>query len=151
VCGYAANGTPVGLPLPGDEQATGLAVHLIEAADADLGLLAAYLDAEDNVIYPECYLGLPSQARDRALDRAGRNLRMVSVIVDEATKLAMVPGTSTASWYPRYQADLEKLAGSRAKALGALKLANGCKNPLGISENDLPLYVGDGTGLNASA
>jgi hypothetical protein len=130
-------------PLPGNEQAAGLAVHLLEAVDADLHLLATYLDAERNLIYTEWFEGRQPVARDRAMNRAGRNLRMALVLADEAASLASAPGVTTAGWYKRYQADQQKLAGSRRRAVEALKRALDHENPLGIAEDDLPLYNGD--------
>jgi len=127
---------------PGKEQATGLAAHLLEAAGADLNLLASYIDAARGASYPECYLGGPSATRDLTQDRAGRNLRLVSVIEAEAARLASTPGASTAPWSQRYQADLTVLASNRTKVLQELQLLRDCKNPLNIPEEELPLFVG---------
>ena len=128
-------------PLPGNEQAAGLPVALIEAASADLNLLGAYVGAERTSVYMEC-LANTSVARNRMVERAGRNLRTVALTEHRAAELARVPGVSTAAWFPRYQADLTELAGKRTSVLAALQSVIECKNPLGIEEEDLPLYVG---------
>lgn len=128
------------------EQAIGLAAHLVEAAAADLNLLASYLNAARGASYGECYLGGGSPSRDLARNRAGRNLRLVSVIEGEAAHLASAPGTSSAPWYPRYQADLTVLGANRAKVMQELQLLSDCRNPLGIPEEELPLFVGQAVG-----
>jgi hypothetical protein len=132
--------------LPGKEQATGLAVHVIEAAAADLNLLAGYLEAERRVSYGECYQGGASSARTRAQNRVGRNLRLIQVLEGEAAALANAPGASSAPWYARYQAGRTVLAGKRAAVLQAVQLLDECKNPLSIPEEELPLFVGEVVG-----
>ena len=133
---------PAGQALPGAEQAASLAVHLVEAAGADLHLLASYLDAERAVSYGECYQGGASPARDRARGRAGKNLRLVAVLEAEAARLGNAPGGTTAPWYPRYQASQTVLAARRARVVQALQRLTDCKNPLDIPEEELPLFVG---------
>jgi hypothetical protein len=133
-------------PLPGTEQATGLAVHLVEAVGADLNLLAAYLDAERAVSYGECFQGGQSPARDRARLRAGRNLRLAAVLEAEASHLAGAPGATAAPWFARYQSSQTVLAGKRARAVQQLQRLVECKNPLNISEEELPLFVGQSVG-----
>lgn len=133
---------PIG-PVAGQEQAAGFAVHILEAAAADLDLAAAYVEAERAVMYEECYLGGGSPARDRALTRTGRNLRTVAVLEGEAARLAAMPGAASAPWFARYQANQRAVAGKRSKVLEALRLAGRCQNPLGISEADLPLFNGN--------
>jgi hypothetical protein len=137
------------LPLSGDEQAAGLPVHMLEAADADLKLVQAYLAAESNPIYSQC-LGGQRDELALVLGRVGKSLRLVSVIGDEAASVVAATGTST-PWYPRYQADRAELAGRRADVISKLAALQGsdCKNPLGISEGDLPLYVGS-TGASSA-
>jgi hypothetical protein len=134
---------------PGNEQAAALPVHLVEAASADLDLLSEYIEAERGAMYEECYLGGASPARERVTRRAGENLRLVALVEGEAAHLAELPQVSTAPWYPRYRAAHRLLAGRRAKAIKALQLATECKNPLGISEDDLPLFVGEEVGPTA--
>lgn len=133
---------------PGQEQGVSLAAHMLEAANADLTLLQDYLQAERTVSYPECYLGGPSPARDRALGRAGRNLRLVSLLEAEATQMATATGAQAAPWYPRYQAARQSLAGTRATVMQSIGELNACENPLRISEAVLPLYVGQVTGAS---
>jgi hypothetical protein len=126
----------------GGEQATGLAAHLVEAAGADLNLLTSYVDAARGASYSECYLGGSSPIRAAAQDRAGRNLRLVAVLEAEAARLATAPGSAAMPWYARFQAGQTVLAANRAKALQELQQLTACKNPLAISETELPLYVG---------
>ncbi len=131
---------------PADEQAAGLALHMLETANANLELLSSYLEAERGVMYEECYLGAASPARERALSRAGRGLRMVSLMEAEAAVLTAVAGASDAAWFDRYQANQVQLAGQRAKVLDALVQTGSCTNPLGVSEDDLPLFHGSAVG-----
>lgn len=127
--------------LPGNEQATGLGVHVLEAAAADLNLLDAYVRAERNIVYPQCLAG-QHDALDAMLARAGRNLRTVAVLEDEAASWASIPGVASAPWFPRFQADWKELDGRRIKVMSSLESAATCKNPLGIEEEDLPLFRG---------
>ena len=133
---------------PGQEQGVSLAVHMLESANADLGLVHDYLQAERGISYPECYIGGASPARDRAMARAGRNLRLVSVLEAEAAHIATFAGATTAPWFPRYQAARQSLAGTRASVMQVIQQLTACENPLGISEAVLPLYVGQTTGAS---
>ena len=125
------------------EQATALPVHIVETAAADLELLTEYVEAERMVLYGECYADGTSAARDRALARAGRNLRLVAVLEHEADALAALPGASSAPWFQRYQAAKQLLAGRRTSALHAVDQAAKCTNPTNVPEDDVPLYTGD--------
>jgi hypothetical protein len=131
------------------EQDTAISVPLLEAAGADLDLLSEYIDAERAVMYSECIEAHTFTARDRTLGRVGKNLRLVNLLESEAVRIANLPGASTASWYPRYLADRQLLAGQRTRTLQQLQLAASCTNPLDISEQELPLYVGEAVGPNA--
>jgi hypothetical protein len=133
----------------GSEQATALPVHMLEAAAADLELLAAYAAAERSQAYGECYLGGHSAALDRVAQRGGPNLRLVSLLEGEADHLAAIGGGEAATWYARYTAAKQQLAGRRAIAVQALLETAKCENPLGVSEQDIPLYVGEDVGANA--
>lgn len=135
------------IPSSGNEQAVGTGVHMLEAAAADLNLLDAYIQAERNVVYPQCLAG-QHDALDGLLARAGRNLRTVSLIEDEAMAWANIPGVAAAPWFPRFLADARELDGRRIKVMSSLQNAAACKNPLGIEEEDLPLFRGN-TGTTA--
>jgi hypothetical protein len=128
-------------------QILGLPVHVVEAATAYLGLIARYVDAERAMAYEECLAGAGSPARDRALDRAGRAMRVVRFLTAEAARLAAVPGMAAAPWYPRYTSALATLAAARRTVVEAIRETATCSNPLGISDQDLPLFRGevDGT------
>jgi hypothetical protein len=128
-------------------QILGLPVHVVEAATAYLGLIARYVDAERAMAYEECLAGAGSSARDRALARAGRAMRVVHFLTEEAARLAALPGVSEAVWYPRYTSALATLAAARRTVVAVIRETGTCSNPLGISDQDLPLYRGevDGT------
>lgn len=136
--------------LAGSEQPTALPVHMLEAAAADLELLAAYAGAERSHAYGECYLGGHSAGLDALAASGGANLRLVGVLEGEADHLAAIGGGAAASWYPRYAAAKEQLAARRTLAVRALLEASRCENPIGISQHDIPLYVGEDVGPNAT-
>jgi hypothetical protein len=127
----------------GDEQPAGLALHLLEAANAGAELLHAYVEAERGVMYEECYLDGTSTARDRVIGRVGRGLRLLSLLEGDAASLNP---HSSLPWYPRYAANQVELAGTRRKLLEVVRLAEACTNPLGITEDDLPLFHGVAVG-----
>ncbi|HEX3477066.1 MAG TPA: hypothetical protein VHT91_18710 [Kofleriaceae bacterium] len=130
------------IPATGNEQGVGTGVHLLEAAAADLNLLDAYIQADRNIVYPQCLAGQHT-ALDALLARAGHNLRTVSLIEDEAMAWANIPGVAAAPWFSRFQADARQLDGRRIKVMSSLANATACKNPLGIEEEDLPLFRGN--------
>jgi hypothetical protein len=132
---------------PEDPQAIALPVHLMETASAHLDLLGAYIEAERAIMYGECYLGGASPSRERVLARTGRGLRMIHVMEREAWLSAMY-ATPATPWYSRYSDARRNMAGKRAKVIEALELTQSCKNPLGITENDLPLYQGNAVGAS---
>ena len=146
---------PPGAPqlrLPGTDQAGGLPPQLLEAAGAYAHLLTAYVNASSGTIYSQCYQSdptqpNPSQMLQTVLTRVGPGLRLARVLQDQASELASAPGAPNAVWYPRYQADLQQLAGEIHGTLAALHQVSACKNPLGIDEGQIPLYIGDATGL----
>jgi hypothetical protein len=97
-------------------------------------------------MYDECYLGGASAARDRVIARTGRGLRMIHLIERDAELLANLPGAATAPWSARYDNARRAVAGKRAKVMEALRLAQTCTNPLGVTELDLPLFQGNAVG-----
>jgi hypothetical protein len=129
---------------PRDEQATGLAAHILDAASAHADLLAAYVEAERSAMYDACYLGAPSPAREAVLGRVGRALRLIYLAEKRAAEL--VPTHAPPAWMARYQASRTDLAGKRRKVVDALRSLEECSNPLGITEEDLPLYHGEAVG-----
>jgi len=133
---------PPKLALTG-EQTAGLAVHLVEATGAQLELLGEYLDAERAVIYPDCSRNRPSAAMTRALDRVGRHLRLASVLEGEAALIAASPAAAQAAWLPRYQGAVTALTARRNQVLSVLDQIRRCDNPLGIADEELPLFVGN--------
>lgn len=130
----------------GDEQSVGLSVHILEAANAHAELLAGYIEAERALMYEECYLGGPSPARERLLGRVGRSLRLIYMMEYDAGQPTDGVPMSQQAWFARYQANQTELAGRRAKIFEALRSIDLCQNPLGIADDDLPLYHGNAVG-----
>lgn len=62
---------------------------------------------------------------------------------------AFEPYRTPPAWDDQYTAAVEELSAARAKAADALHRLSTCDNPLGIRDNDLPLYFGDLTGDNS--
>lgn len=132
-----------------DEPAQGLAVSLVDGLAAHMELLSAYVRAERDAMFLECGASSVGPARTRVLDRVGRGLRFATVIENDARDLVVLAATSATPWLPRYNAALRLLAGKRAEVVQQLDLATRCGNPLGIADDDLPLYHGTEVGESA--
>jgi hypothetical protein len=128
----------------GDEQSTGVAAHIIDAASAHADLLVAYIEAERSAMYDACYLGGTTEARGRVAGRVGRALRLLYLAAGRARQL--VPTGTPPAWHGRYLSSLEEFAGKRRKVIEALRSVDTCANPLGITEDDLPLFHGQAVG-----
>ncbi len=53
------------------------------------------------------------------------------------------------SWDARYQDAMSELAAVRGRAVASMRRLQACENPLGIPEDDLPIYFGDVEGTNS--
>jgi hypothetical protein len=53
------------------------------------------------------------------------------------------------AWDDRYQAALLEFAAARGRAIASIRRLGACENPLGIPEDDLPIYFGDVEGTNS--
>ncbi|HEY0991441.1 MAG TPA: hypothetical protein VGD80_30515, partial [Kofleriaceae bacterium] len=133
--------------VPAGEQGVGLPVHILEAAGAHIDLLSAYLEAERAAMYDECYLGGASPARDRALARTGRALRMIPVAERQAAALTELLESQPA-WLARYDDAHHAFAAKHNEIVEVVRRVQSCSNPLGITENDLPLYQGNAVGAS---
>jgi hypothetical protein len=134
---------------PSDEPSQGLAVHLVDASAAHMSLLSAYVRAERDNLFGECSQSTLGPARTRVLDRVGRALRLVTVIENDARDLVAMAGATATPWLTRFQSTSRLLAGKRAEVVQQLELATRCGNPLGIADDDLPLYHGEEVGESA--
>ena len=142
--------TPRALDLnDGAEASVGLPVHMLETASAHLDLALQYADRQSEVVYSECSNGSGSSSLTQARARLGKTMRYVVTAERVADTLANVPpGASTPTWKPRYDAAKQALAGRKLAVVDALRQLTQCQNPLGISEDDLPLYVGEAVGAS---
>lgn len=124
-----------------DEQTIGLGTHLLDGAAASMELLAAYLRAERRDVYAECGVGGSGAAHQRVLGRTGRLMRLSVLLENDAADLQALAGHPPA-WQERYDASTHLLAGRRAEVVRELQLATSCRNPLGLHDDDLPLFHG---------
>lgn len=131
-----------------DEQAIGLGTHLLDSAAASMELLTAYLRAERRDLYAECGVGVSGAAHQRVLGRAGRLMRLSVLLENDAADSQTLAGNPPA-WQERYDASSRLLAGRRAEAVRELALATSCRNPLGIDDDDLPLFHGHAVDTSA--
>src|SRR6185369_6647824 len=83
-----------------DEQANGLAVHLVDAAAAQMSLLSAYVQSEDMALFSECG-DANGPAHARVLSRVGRGLRLAQLLENDAADLAALAGSGV-PWLGRY-------------------------------------------------
>lgn len=132
-----------------DEQAQGLAVHLVDAAAAHMELMSAYLRAERGELFAECGAATVGPARSRVLDRVGRALRFAALVENDARDIVALAGAAAAPWQARFDSTSQLLAGERAEVVRQLELATRCGNPLGIASDDLPLFHGEEAGASA--
>ncbi len=132
-----------------DEQAQGLAVHLVDGLAAHMELISTYVRSERSEMFGECGVGSVGPARTRVRDRVGRALRFATAIENDAKDLVALAGATATAWLPRYNAALRLYAGKRAEVFTQLGLATSCENPLGITDDDLPLYHGTEVGESA--
>ena len=131
-----------------DEQVFGLGTHLLDSAAASMELLTAYLRAERRDLYAECGVGASGAAHQRVFGRAGRLMRLSVLLENDAADGQALAGHPPA-WQERYDASARLLAGRRAEAVRELALATSCRNPLGIHDDDLPLFHGHAVGATA--
>jgi hypothetical protein len=128
-----------------DQQATGVPVQILDAASATADLLASYVDAERSAMYDACYQGGSAPLSTAMTGRVGRALRFIYLAEDRAAKL--MPGAAP-PWLASYQARKTELEAKRRKVVDALRTAASCINPLGITEDDLPLFHGQTVGAS---
>ncbi len=129
-----------------DEAAQGLPVHFLDGLAAQMELLSAYVRAERSEMFLECGVSAVGPARTRVLDRVGRGLRFAALIEADAKDLVAMAGATATPWMSRYNAAARLLAGKRGEVVQQLDLATRCGNPLGITDDDLPLYHGTEAG-----
>jgi hypothetical protein len=142
-----------------DDQQNGLAPALLDALTAYLMAIEADLDDTAKRNYAADAKALPPATR-LSLARAGTALRLVAFAQEDARKIHLkscqVDGDSNqtfachnrslgAAWD---SAIIELAAAIQRVAIAMGKLASG-ENPLGIAENDTPIFFGDVQGTNS--
>ncbi|MFH0901063.1 MAG: hypothetical protein V2A73_10575, partial [Pseudomonadota bacterium] len=133
---------------PDHEQGVGLPVAIVETATAHLALLEEHLLRTLRDAYSLCSVGGTHAGRDAALATLARGLRYVAVAESLASTIYQNALTfnGTVGWQDRWDAALAEHRAVFAKAMVAGEKLQRCVNPLGISDDELPLFFGDPTG-----
>ncbi|MFH0903223.1 MAG: dickkopf-related protein [Pseudomonadota bacterium] len=132
---------------PDHEQGVGLSVGIVETASVHLALLEAYLLRTLRHAYVSCSAGIPHPERDRALAMLARTLRLTAATETIASEIYRKAATSgTVGWKERFEAARAEHSAQFAKAVAAGNMLERCINPLGISDDELPLFFGDPVG-----
>ena len=74
----------------------------------------------------------------------GTTCGALGVCLSGTTTLDVAP-----AWNVRYQAAILELASVRSRAVADMVRLQACENPLGVPEDDLPIYFGDVEGTNS--
>lgn len=123
----------------------GVAPNLIEAATAYLGVMNEHVrQVADETYGYEASIDLGR--RGAAIKRAAGAIQLSLFIEQVAGRL--VPSTPT-FWLNRWEASRREFSASRKQLLATVRAMVGGENPLGVPENDVPLFFGDLTGNNA--
>jgi hypothetical protein len=136
----------------------GLAPTLLEMATANLKLVEGLAQKANLATYEETRLGSRSAERERALARAGSTMRAAFVLHQRARDIhdgailslnCQVPCVDNLVWEKQWRNALNEYRAQRSRVsqLAAIMGANG--NPLGIEEDDVPLFFGDPMGTNS--
>lgn len=155
-----AEGSPPGQPPtlaehPEYEQRAGLPTTMIETGAAYLDAVTALLSESSIATYETARGGAFSSARDQAMRTGGDAIRLMAALYQTGIDLhdracGMTPSTGTCAialeWEGRWQQALQEFAAARSRTLGQLASMTSVTNPLGIAENDLPLFFGDPVG-----
>ncbi|MBI4508522.1 MAG: hypothetical protein HY698_02720 [Deltaproteobacteria bacterium] len=126
------------------DQGIGLPVMMLEGLTAHLKFLEQTIDDQAGVIYAQCARSGGSLAQARMLDRIGSTIRLALAVEALAKKLADKAGVTP--WTARWESSRAELNSVRARVLGKSVAVAKCQNPLGLAENDLPLFFGDPVG-----
>jgi hypothetical protein len=126
------------LPLPVTE---------IEAVNQELRLLGAYLSQAALASYSADPTA-PNPTRDKALTRYGTTMRLIYLVEGAASDLYS-SGSTTSAQNDRWNAAISEMHGLREDIRRQASQLSLGRNPLGIDENDLPIYFGDPAGVNS--
>ncbi|MBI4509511.1 MAG: hypothetical protein HY698_07725, partial [Deltaproteobacteria bacterium] len=126
------------------DQTVAVPVQLIEGLGSHFKILIDYLSSSAGTVFEQCRSGGASTEKSRVLERAGDALRYSFVIEGLAKLLRDKAGTVT--WAARWDSALAELNALRGRVLSLEADIARCRNPLGIAEDDLPLFFGDPVG-----
>jgi hypothetical protein len=125
----------------------GLPVVMVEGLNQQLRLLRAYLQEAALDAYASSS-SAPNAARDHALVRYSEAIRTIYLVEGVAADMYARVGSGVA-WSDRYLTARDELQALRQDVQrAAIALSRG-SNPLGIDEDDLPIFFGDPQGTNS--
>jgi hypothetical protein len=139
---------------PEYEQASGLPTTILETMAATLDVTTAFL-TEANAATYDARNEAFSAPRDQVMRRFGDQMRLALVVQTMATAAhdrgcAAAPSPPGAPcslpWDPRWVQAQGEFSAARDRLLVAAQKMTIAENPLGIPDNDVPLFFGDPTG-----
>jgi hypothetical protein len=146
------------VPISDDHnQPSGLAPALLEGLAVYFGLVENYLGHVDRETASRSNTGTLAAKKARAIARGGDAVRIAAVLERMANRIhekasshcAVTPYCTTVPWETRWTQGLEALGAARASLLSQVHNMVTNKNPLGVPEEDLPLFFGDVVGDNS--
>src|SRR5262249_28707642 len=125
------------------EQNAALAVALFEAGTGYLEVLQTLMTQSGTAAYADCQRpgGRPSET---LLSRVGGSLRTIAA-VERLTEI-LASKNYARPQTTRIARARQGFRAARHRILGRASDLASCRNPLGISEGDLPLFFGDAQG-----
>lgn len=127
-----------------DEQPHGLAVPLVDTAMLHVELLVRAATAAQLGAYDQCRGGGSSWIAEAMLARIGSGLRHAATA--EALAMSLSARAVGAPWATKLASSLDQLVAVRAELVRRGTDLATCRHPLGISEDQVPLYFGDVSG-----
>ena len=133
---------------PEYEQNVSLATTLFQAMASHLHVATTVADQAAAQVYA---MGSSQNARIKAIDAASRVLRIALLVesIAQTMETNLETTNPTAPWKGRYSAALQEFTAARNDLLAKVVALSNGGNPLGIRDNDVPLFFGDPTGTNS--
>lgn len=132
----------------GHDQAVGLPVTLLETFTWHLKVLEAYIDDVAVDAYLSSLGGGVNTVQQEALARTGAAFGFGESVETIAGLMYKNVAGMNPPWKDRWDLARTELAGVRSRVLAKVRALSAGRNPLGIDEDDTPLFFGDTNGPN---